>query len=851
MKRMKIWRFPAIAILLWCVVAAATSSCDDERVNPVTGSSPISVSLTVVATAADADDSSATVELGFAPSPDEFAIILTDRESGKIATWSSLADFDSDMLWRNGEYTLSALSGSIVSEGFDAPSFGGETTFVTNGTDRTDVALVCRLTKSMVDVSFSDSIERWFDAFDIILHSPGGGYVHYPSGAGGRGPVFLQPGRVSIAMAMTLRDGRSAIVDGPVIGTMDPSTLYHIAVTADRTPGSETMPTIRISYLANSSDDDFSLVVSDELFDASHPSIIPYGYDPASPVLLPEGESLDRPVGMTVTPSDPAHLWLTTRSVELMVSDWPAEIDLMEPGDFSLDALRSVGIDVTFESEKINVDFSELLPRIRFNGIESRVTFYLCATSANGEMSEPCQLTIIPEAVEITVVPVGNIVVGENRGHLLVVSPTGDIPANLSVEALGADRVWTPCGDLRFEEVTAGRYNVGFATPDGTDPLQVRVLYCGTVRAEFVIRRVQPPYNIEVDPYACSAVIAICPEDTAVRAMLTGAVTAYVNGQRGSITLRDPARGIVTVSGLSGDTNYSVALTLMENPVADDFSETVSFRTESATTLPNGDLEDFKRAIEYKKMASGGRYSQNYVEIFNQQNYRTFAVDAPTRWANTNAKTFCTAAQNHNTWYLQPSCQTVTDAATGSYAVRLTSVAWDTDGEPIADYLQESQPFVPYSRTLPQIRWRAAGKMFLGSYSFDPSTVSETIVDGIAFQSRPSALNGNYKFIPGASMPLDRGLARIEVLGRIDGEEQVIASGSLPLAPSTTYASFSVPLTYERFGVKATRLRVMLASTTAVGSIAEETGAIVTTPDFATSSATASELWVDNLSLSY
>lgn len=82
-----------------------------------------------------------------------------------------------------------------------------------------------------------------------------------------------------------------------------------------------------------------------------------------------------------------------------------------------------------------------------------------------------------------------------------------------------------------------------------------------------------------------------------------------------------------------------------------------------------------------------------------------------------------------------------------SYAVRIDNVAWDNTGAPIADYRQEGQPYVAYSRNVPPVKYKATGKLFIGSYKFDAATLEETYSEGMAFSSRPSALNGFYKFL--------------------------------------------------------------------------------------------------------
>ncbi|MDE5750975.1 MAG: hypothetical protein K2H87_09470 [Duncaniella sp.] len=51
--------------------------------------------------------------------------------------------------------------------------------------------------------------------------------------------------------------------------------------------------------------------------------------------------------------------------------------------------------------------------------------------------------------------------------------------------------------------------------------------------------------------------------------------------------------------------------------------------------------------------------------------------------------------------------------------------------------------------------------------------------------------------------------------------------------------------------MKATRIKVMFASSADIGTIAEETAAIVTLSDPKTATSTGGQLWIDNITLGY
>ena len=191
------------------------------------------------------------------------------------------------------------------------------------------------------------------------------------------------------------------------------------------------------------------------------------------------------------------------------------------------------------------------------------------------------------------------------------------------------------------------------------------------------------------------------------------------------------------------------------------------------------------------------------------------------------------------------------DVQSGDFAVSLRSVAFDPNGEPIPDYAQTGEPYLPYSLNVPRIAYRAAGKLFLGDYSYDAKTGEETYNEGISWNSRPVSLNGFYKYQPSEDNWNDRGLVTVEVLGERDGEEIVIASAHRILPLATGYTAFSLPLEYAYYGVKASRIKVMFASSDKIGTIAEESSSIVTHSDPKTSTSLGSQLWIDNVTLAY
>ena len=177
------------------------------------------------------------------------------------------------------------------------------------------------------------------------------------------------------------------------------------------------------------------------------------------------------------------------------------------------------------------------------------------------------------------------------------------------------------------------------------------------------------------------------------------------------------------------------------------------------------------------------------------QNYCELLVSEPTGWASINSKTCYTGSNPQNTWFMVPS----TLASDGKVLIR--SVAYDHHGTMPALDNHGLSVRAKYSRNAPgSIANKAAGELFLGSYSFDGT---EHRVDGIAFASRPASISFDCTY---EGIENEKGWMYIAVL---DESGNIISQGEKDIDASGAY---TVPLQYGKKGVKAAKLRVRFIS---------------------------------------
>lgn len=838
-------------------VVLVLSSCGSDDKAPVTGSGSVQFSFGVnpdVAVSSSAGTGGGNSTGTDVPSPEAFSVRMSSEDGSYSKEWTSIADFPVDEQFRTGNYMLEAYYGSLEEEGFGKPYYYGSCKFTVSEASVTPVSLTCSLANTMISIDYTDAFKGYFTDYATTLHSDGGAHVVY--GKDESRPAYLRPGDITMNLSLTLPNGSTTMFQPAMIENALARHHYHVMM--DVNSGNMGTTQLVITFDDALSTEDFTIDLSDELMSSPAPEISTEGFVPGEQLSLIESQGLEYQVKMIINArAGLTSVIMTTSSSSLLASGWPAEIDLMAASEAERAKITGMGMRVeglwNNPDKMAMIEFSGVLSRLMYDETKPVSSFTVVAKDKLTKVSEPVTLSVEVTPVNVTVESTSRVTVGSDRATIVLRSAEALRTDRLTVELCTENGVWENAETMSVTENAegAGLYTVEFSVPEGVADVPVRVKYSGNIKAETTIKRQAPNFRIEADAFAKQAVVRILTDDASLLPFLTRNASVYAGSVKCTVVSRDIETGTVTVTGLNPTTSYSMKATVMEGNANPSYCDAVGIYTEGMSPIPNGDFEEIDDLIDYEGLFSGGRYSTSTVAIINQQNVTTLDVDFPKDWASVNAKTFCDAASNKNTWYMQPSAVIVTDKYSGTKAMKLSSVAWDVNGAPIPDYIQEGTPYVKYNKNIPAISHRAAGKLFLGGYWFDASSLGEAYNEGIDFASRPSALNGYFKYTPSAADYNDKGLVTVRVMGVADGKEVVIAEEKAELPAASDYTAFSLPIRYRMFGVKATRIQVMAASSKHVGTIAEETSAVKTVPDCVSASSTGSVLWVDNLSFSY
>lgn len=770
-----------------------------------------------------------------APPIGPFALTVATADGVYSHTWALSTQFPKYENFVVGEYTARAVLGVPGSEGYDCQCYIGEANFKLIAGQTVGVPIRCGLQQAIARVDICDGLAEAYPGCTATLHTSGYSYVAIDPKA--TGPALIMPGLSYIYLTLPRQDEEVTLACDFSVETM-PATAYKIDLDME----GETL-TITCGQTQS------QMHLGEELFSSSVPEITAEGFDNDQPIYLVEGYKPASPIEMRASAEAGLQSVVLTAVAGGALGSMPREVNLLDiPDGADLNGLK---IRKENDNELV-VDYTDLLANMAVEA-NTDATFMLMARDRLGRVSKTSILRVGVQSVELTATVYTPAMVGVNTSSITLKCNTGNVQIGDFSAHLIDHNTGELLGEAPIVSLVADReQQTGLLTLDvgpGIAPALVRIDYMGQPKLTLTIPRAVPEYKLTADAFARTAVLVVEAETPEITAAITEYASVFANGQDVDVLQRIPDKGIIVIAGLDPCKTYA----LKPEVVAGSFAPIVHVRTEDALPVPDGDFEDVGVPTEYKNMEQGGPYSVSEFPIFNMQNYVSPKLAWTQKyWANVNAKTFCRSAKRHNTWYMQLSSQLDFDYyVSGSKSMRITSVGWSLDGPEIQPYVQESGNYLPYNANVPVVEHRSAGKLFLGEYKFNPSDCSESYIEGMKFASRPSSLNGFYKYSPDPLNPNDNGLVSIEVISEANGFPTVIAFATMRLTASRDFIAFNLPLEYSLFGVKATKIKIMFSSSYKTGTIEEEDAGVTATPDIPEAVYRGSVLWVDNLSFSY
>ncbi len=809
-------------------LALTMGGCSSDEVPVSTGQGKIQLTVSVDAQMRSADGST------FMPvQPIEVSLLsmfMSTADGTYSHTWESTDRFDVTQSFPSGTYKAGVYYDSPDD---NKPSYYASAEFDVLSDQTTDVTLNATIKDAGVALAIGNHSAEvrptgmWVRDGRDLMH-----YVDHIRGK------FVADGNATLYPVVTNADAsRSYVLDVSAVTDLSSATYYTYTISGDDN-----------SLTLSGQGVNSRIATGADFWNAAAPSISSADIREGMVLTVSEGVPLEAPVIITATSERPmTRLLLSMNSASIYGST-----DLLSATpDQILAEMQRHGFVYTMSADRrtVSMDFTRLIEQApTLNAVYTHLS--LMATDNRGVCSAPFMFDVDSKTVELSLESATPAVVGLDRSTVTLRTSTANVEEGDFAVRVSTQRGEEYCPISNWAvDASSGTVSFDIDLPAGVSPVDISVYYLGTPRVYATIERVAPQCTMDIDTYATTMYITFeSPQGDGAAAAMASYASIYASGTKLSIWERYPEKHSVVVSGLTPGKRYNVSACLL----GDTPATTATIITEVAQDLPQGNFEDVKTICEAKHLPCGGRYSTGEIPVVSRQNFTDIKIVWPEKhWAGVNAKTFSDACATPNTWYKMPSGNIVETLANDSRVICLTSVGWDLEGADIPDYIQQRGRYIPYNSNVPKVAHRSAGKLFLGSYTFDPKTLKETYNEGIPFHSRPSALNGFYKYLPDATT-YDSGLIRVTIYGTdTDGKEIVIGRGEAQMHIAADMTAFNIPIHYGISGVKACRLCLMASSSIHMGDIEYEDTHVPTTAYPQKGAYIGSSLWLNSLYLSY
>ena len=802
-------------------LAMLVASCQDDNKGLTKGQGTISPEFTIdysvtnPRTMSRAENGKETVPN--APELSSFSFHLW-KDDGKFdETYTGLGVFV-DAQFPVGAYSLEAFSGDIEQEGLGKPYFAGSTTFNVYDGEQAKPTLVAKLANTAVSVEYTEAFMNYFTAYSTEIHSSNGtNYITMPelTTAGTESEwAYVKPGNVDINITVTKQNGVSGTVKAATIENALPATHYH--VTIDANGGEVGNATITVSFDDATTLEPITIDVSGDILVTPAPVLTAHGFTSGTPIEILEGDAAEGTLKVNIlAQGEVASVKLNISSPTPELSSLQGDVELLTATEEQKNALTTLGVTTkgvwSGVGQVAEIDFTAMLPKLTVANGNSTHTFTITVVDKLNRTCEPVVLKIKAPKPVLVISNQRELAYGQTTAEFDFTYNGKDIQNKVKFQATNAGDDWEDCTYSSVVDNGGGSYHVVINIPLRSSDSKVRAIYNTTTSADYTFKRKIELAAADYDVWATKATVSMSP--AAMRSQVTA---IYLNDVQKGTTFNDYSQ--FTFTGLTPGTQYTAKAVLNNGTEA-----TVTFTTEAAAPVPNGDFETLKSdAISVTEMLMGGQYK---VSPVTYTPWCSFTVSEPAEWTTINNKTCNTNAATKNTWFVIPSTYSTNITATahcpgavitgvetatpevyanlsaqnGNYAVVVRNVAWDNNGTNPATS-GGAFNITYYCENKPTIANRWAGQLSLDT----------------DFASRPTTLNGYYKYERDSQDGTENAVVTVTVLN--GGTE--IGKGTKELGAAAGFTEFAVPVTYSVTNKKATALKIMITSSNrAEGSI--------------------------------
>lgn len=767
----------------------------------------------------------------------DLSLTIKSEDGSYSNTWASVDDYDPETSFKVGKYTIEASYGNSKKEGFECPVFFGTQDIEVLENQQTPVHLTASLANSMLSITYTDEFKRYMKEYDANIHSSGGQYVYYAQNE--TRPAYINPGQTNVNVSFVTPAGQSASLQ---IAKFNAEARHHYHLTIDLNNGTGSGTAVLVIVFDETLDqENLEIELNDELFNAPAPAVKGAG-DLGNGKVYTHifGDEWNEPLKANIIARGIiSELIVTTHSQSLKEQGWPDEFDLMNADEVMKARLAQLGFTYTGLGSSTPtmavLDFTDVVNHIN-EADDNANNFTIAVTDRMTKVSEPFSFAVNTIPMTLSIDTPSSLAVGATEFSFNLNFNGANPEKSVKFEYSNERGTWTPLQTISIAATgTEGVYHVTTSAPADAKPLTVRAVTKVKNSDGLTVVRVAPQYTATVDDktvWAHKATVTLASTE-AEASDLARLATVFVSTNGTDFTKAETtvSGADILLTGLNAATQYTVRVS-----VTDDVSQTctpVMFTTESPLGVPNGDFETLSQTLHESQLNQNGQWGITAGIYY--QSYLTYTISEPTGWASVNQKT--TSSSTRNSWFVVPSTFNSTldwkstvpkikvvgtgggtetpasyagfTAQSGSNAMVLRNVGWDPAGTvPSREYhtTSGSSGENHFNQKTANVSRISAGKLFLGSYSYNGS--SETYNEGTAFASRPASLCGYYRYICDPQDTSEKGSVEVKVMNG----STVIGSGRATLAAADGFTRFEVKINYIDNAPKATDLRIMLCS---------------------------------------
>lgn len=358
-------------------------SCSSEQTEGGEGSGTLHVQVSTNPDVVGVNtrvDGGATEDL---PDVNDFSFSIFKGEALR-SEWNTFAEFlaDRELTLRAGsDYVAKASYGDVSEEGFGLPYYEGSSPFSITRGKTTEVEVTCSLANAKLAIVYTDAFKDYFATYSSEVTTSLGSVVKYESSE--ERYAYFKPGNLQVDVKVRKKEGYSQEVTLNAKNFVAEARHAYL-LTLDVDAGT---PSIQISFSDDiPNQEPVTIVVSDEALSAPAPYFTANGFDANQAMIVVEGKRAEASEVYAYLHAEAgiSRCVLTTRSATLIEQGWPESVELTDPTDEQLAAMKKLGLSFAglgAQKDKIaKIDFTDVIPYLEYTGEDAEHVFTLTAT---------------------------------------------------------------------------------------------------------------------------------------------------------------------------------------------------------------------------------------------------------------------------------------------------------------------------------------------------------------------------------------------------------------------------------------------------------------------------------------